>query len=280
MAAGTFFTSLAGVFLRYVESAEGWTIVFYRSLFFIATMLVFIVWRHGRQTPAAFRAIGMPGLGVAVFLGTSFALYIFALLNTTVANAVFTISLSPFFAALFAWLVLREAVRPATLGIMCVALLGVGFMFGDGFDTGTWRGTLIALGACIFYSAGVVSMRGGKSRDMLPAVCLAGVTSALFAGFAAGDLSINHHDLMIAAALGVVQLAFQYLLVTRASRDVPAAEIALVGRLALILAPLWVWLAVDEVPGDLTVIGGAIIFAAVFAHGYMALRRQTVMQET
>jgi len=280
MVTATFFTSLAGVLLRHVEAADGWTVVFYRSLAFVATMVLFIAWRHGRRSAAAFRDIGRPGLGVAVFLGASFAFYIFALLNTTVANAVFTISLSPFFTALFAWVVLREKVRPATLGVMVLALAGVGFMFGDGLETGSWLGTVIALGACVCYSAGVVSMRGGRARDMLPAVCMAGVVSALFAGFAAEDLSINRHDLGIAIALGVVQLGFQYILVTRATRDVPAAEIALVGRLGLIMAPLWVWLAVGEVPGDLTLIGGAIIFIAVFAHGYMALRRQARLANT
>ncbi len=260
--------------LRHVEAADGWTVVFYRSLAFVATMAVFIVWRHGRRSAAAFRDIGRPGLGVAVFLGAAFMLFIFALLNTTVANAVFTVSLSPFFAALFAWLVLREAVRPATLGTMVLALIGVGFMFGDGLEAGTWLGTALAFVCCLCYSAGLVSMRGGRARDMLPAVCLAGVVSAVIAGLTAEDLTIGGRDLGIAIALGVVQLAFQYILVTRATRDVPAAEVALVGRLALIMAPLWVWLTVGEVPGRLTLVGGVIILGAVMVHGVLALRRQ------
>jgi drug/metabolite transporter, DME family len=270
----TVFTSLAGVLLRLIESADGWTILFYRSISFVATMAIFIVWRHGRKSAAAFRDIGGAGLSVAVFLGAAFAMFIFALLNTTVANAVFTLSLSPFFTALIAWVVLREPVRPATLGAMVLAFAGVGFMFGDGLAAGSWFGVVLALGACLCYSAGVASMRGGRARDMLPAVCLAGVLSAALAAWAAEDLSIGNRDLGLAMTLGVVQLAFQYILVTRATRDVPAAEVALVGRLALIMAPLWVWLAVGEVPGDLTLIGGAIVLGAVMIHGVLALRRQ------
>ncbi len=269
----TFFTSLAGVLLRLVESADGWTVVFYRALAFVAVMLAFIVWRHGRHSAAAFRDIGRAGLGVAVFLGAAFIIFIFALLNTTVANAVFTVSLSPFFAALFGWVVLRESVRPATLGTMVLALVGVGFMFGDGLAAGTWLGNILALICCLCYSAGIVSMRGGRARDMLPAVCLAGVVATVVSGLAAGDLSIGGHDLVIAITLGVVQLGFQYILVTTATRYVPAAEVALVGRLALIMAPLWVWFAVDEVPGNLTLIGGIIVLAAIGVHGMLALRR-------
>ena len=270
----TFFTSTAGILVRLVESADGWTLVFYRSVAFVATMLVFIVWRYGRHSAAAFRDIGRSGLGVAVFLGAAFTLYIFALLNTTVANAVFTVSLSPFFAALFAWLILRESVRATTLLTMVAALVGVGFMFGDGFAGGTWFGIALALLCCLCYSAGIVSMRGGRARDMLPAVCLAGVVAALVAGVTSPDLSISGRDLLIACTLGVVQLAFQYILVTGATRHVPAAEVALVGRLALIMTPLWVWLAVGEVPGILSLIGGAIILVAVLVHGALSLRAQ------
>lgn len=270
----TFFTSLAGVLLRHVEEAGGWTVLFYRSLAFVAAMLVFIAWRHRGRSLTAFFDIGRAGLGVAAFLGAAFMLFIFALLNTTVANAVFTVSLSPFFAALFAWLALGEAVRPATLATMVLALVGVGFMFGDGLAAGTWAGNVIAFACALCYSAGLVAMRGGRARDMLPAVCLAGVVAALVSGLAAESLSIGRHDLVIAIALGVVQLAFQYILVTAATRHVPAAEVALVGRLALILAPLWVWLAVGEVPGELTLIGGAIVLGAVTLHGALALRRQ------
>ncbi len=270
----TFSTSLAGVLLRHVEAADGWTILFYRSLAFVVALGLFIFWRHGRHGIAAFRDIGRAGLGVAAFLGAAFMLFIFALLKTTVANAVFTISLSPFFAALFAWLALREAVHPATLGTMAVALVGVGFMFGDGLAAGTWTGNLIAFVCCLSYSAGLVCMRGGRSRDMLPAVCLAGVVATLVSGFMAPTLTIGARDLALAVALGVVQLAFQYILVTHGTRHVPAAEVALVGRLSLILAPLWVWLTVGEVPGDLALIGGAIVLAAVGAHGALAWRRQ------
>ena len=272
----TFFTSTAGVLLRHIEAADGWTVLFYRSASFVATMLLFILWRHGAYTAAAFRDIGRAGLGVAVFLGAAFMLFIMALLKTTVANAVFTVSLSPFFAALFAWLLLREAVRPATLGTMVVALTGIGFMFADGLAAGTWSGNFIALACCVCFSAGIVCLRGGRARDMLPAVCLAGVVATLVSGLLAPSFAIGRQDLMLSVLMGVVQLGFQYILLTGASRHVPAAEVTLVGRLALILAPLWVWLAVGEVPGELALIGGAIVLAAVGGHGIVALRRHSI----
>ena len=199
-------------------------------------------------------------------------------MSSSVANVVFILSLSPFFAALFAWLALGEAVSRATILAMALSLLGVGFMFGDGLVAGTLLGNWFALGACLSYSLALVAMRKGRAVDMLPAVCLAGVLTAGVSGLIAvltspGRLAIGPTDLSLALVLGVVQLGFQYILVTAGTRHVPAAEVALIGRLSLVLAPLWVWLAVDEVPGRLSLIGGAIVLVVVVGHGVVASRQ-------
>lgn len=275
----TLFTSLAGVILRHVEAADGWQVLFYRSVAFVAVLLPFLLCRHGGGTARAFRAVGRPGAVVALSLCPAFVLFILALLETTVANVVFILSLSPFLAALFAWLVLGEPVGRSTLAAMALSLVGVGFMFGDGLVAGTMLGNWYAAGACLSYSVALVAMRKGRAVDMLPAVCLAGVLTIGVAGLVAADLSpgrlsIGLRDLSLAAALGVVQLGFQYILVTAGTRYVPVAEVALIGRLTLVLAPFWVWLAVDEVPGTLALVGGAIILAAVMGHGLLAVRQR------
>lgn len=264
--------------LRHVEAADGWQVLFYRSLAFVAVLLLFLMWRHGGGTARAFRVVGRPGLVTALALSPAFILFILALLETTVANVVFLLSLSPFVAALFAWLALGEPVGRSTLAAMALSLVGVGFMFGDGLVAGTLLGNWYAAGACLSYSVSLVAMRKGRAVDMLPAVCLAGVLTVgvsglLAGGFSPGRLSIGLRDLSLAAALGVVQLGFQYILVTTGTRYVPVAEVALVGRLTLVLAPLWVWLAVDEVPGALSLVGGAIILVAVMGHGLLVAAR-------
>lgn len=269
----TFFTSLAGILLRLLEAAGGWQILFYRSLAFVAAMLLFIAYRHRGRTPAAFVGVGQVGLAVSLSLCAAFILFIFAIFQTTVANVVFTISLSPFFAALFAWIILREAVAPATMAAMVLSLGGIGLMFGDGIASGSILGNMLALGCCLCYSAALVGMRKGRSVDMIPAVCLAGVGTAIIAGFMAPDLTISRFDLGIAMVLGVFQLALQYILLTTATRFVPTAEVALISRLTLIMAPLWVWIFVDEVPSALTLAGGAIILVAVTGQSVFALRR-------
>jgi drug/metabolite transporter (DMT)-like permease len=294
MFASTLFTSIAGVVLRLMEAADGWQVLFYRSGALVVTLVPFIAWRAGAGAGAAFRAVGLSGLTAAVCLAGAFSLFIFALLETTVANVVFTVGLAPLFAAAFAWVVLREALAPGTFAAIAASVAGIGLMVGDGLVTGTVFGNLLALGACLCYSAALVAMRKGQSVDMIPAVCLAGLLAALVAAvFALGapagaapaggtpaGLTVSGRDLGLAATLGVVQLGFQYILLTLAIRHVPAAEVALIGRFYLVLAPIWVWLGVGEVPSAVTLAGGAVIFLAITSHGGLAIRRSRAALRT
>ena len=281
MFTATLFTSIAGVVLRLVEDADGWQVLFYRSAALVLTLLPFIAWRYGTRAGAAFRAVGRSGLMVAVCLAGAFSLFIFALLETTVANVVFTVGLSPFFAAIFAWVVLREALAPSTLAAMAASLAGIALMVGDGLARGTLLGNALALGACLCYAAALVAMRKGQAVDMIPAVCLAGLLAAVVAAvMAPNGLAVSGRDLGLAATLGVVQLGFQYILLTVAIRHVPAAEVALIGRASLVLAPIWVWLGVGEVPSALTLAGGAVIFLAITSHGVLAIRRSRAAIDT
>ncbi len=281
MFTATLFTSIAGVVLRLVEDADGWQVLFYRSAALVLTLLPFIAWRYGTRAGAAFRAVGRSGLMVAVCLAGAFSLFIFALLETTVANVVFTVGLSPFFAAIFAWVVLREVLAPSTLAAMAASLAGIALMVGDGLARGTLLGNAFALGACLCYAAALVAMRKGQAVDMIPAVCLAGLLAAVVAAvMAPNGLAVSGRDLGLAATLGVVQLGFQYILLTIAIRHVPAAEVALIGRASLVLAPIWVWLGVGEVPSALTLAGGAVIFLAITSHGVLAIRRSRAAIDT
>jgi drug/metabolite transporter (DMT)-like permease len=273
LAAASFFASLGGILLRLIHEAGGWQILFYRSLVSLAALLLFVGYRHRGRTVAAFTGMGRAGLALSLSLCATFILFVFSILQTTVANVTFTVSLSPFFAALFGWLFLRERVASATLAAMVISLAGIGLMLRDGLATGTFTGNLLALGCCLCYSGGLVAMRKGRTADMIPAVCLAGVWTMMIAASMAPNLIISGHDLGITMVLGVVQVGLQYILLTNATRYVPAAEVALIGRLSMIMSPLWVWVFVDEVPGLLSLIGGVIILSAVTGQGFFTLRR-------
>src|SRR4029453_2819563 len=60
--------STGGLIVRHVE-ADAWTIVFWRGVFALATLLLFMAIRDGRDMQARFRELGWGGLGVAICFG-------------------------------------------------------------------------------------------------------------------------------------------------------------------------------------------------------------------
>ena len=62
--------------------------------------------------------------------------------------------------------------------------------------------------------------------------------------------------------LGVFQIALAYWCLTKAIRHVPAFEAATVLLVEPALNPLWTWLVLDEKPGVLACVGGAILLVA------------------
>jgi len=118
---------------------------------------------------------------------------------------------------------------------------------------------------------------------MLPCVATAGMVSALIAlaVVLAGTptlaaLTMSTRDLALCATMGVVQLGCGLTVYTLGARHVPAAELTLLSMTELVLAPIWVWLVIGEVPSHYTLAGGAIILGAIAYQALSGARRRRV----
>ncbi|HXA47865.1 MAG TPA: EamA family transporter, partial [Burkholderiaceae bacterium] len=86
---------------------------------------------------------------------------------------------------------------------------------------------------------------------------------------------VSWHDLALLAILGILQLGFPCMLMVKASKNLSAPEISLLGLLEVLLGPIWAWLGAGEVPAQATLIGGAIVLAALVMNELAALREPT-----
>ena len=264
--------SLAGITLRHMDSAGGWQILFYRSLTFLVVVAAYLAIRYRTRVVDAFVRVGKPGIVVALSLGLGSACYVFALLLTTIANALFIVSAAPFMTAILGWLWLRERVTPTTWVAMMFALAGIALMVVNGVQSGRLLGNVVALGAPVSFAVMLVALRSAGDRDMIPAICLAGVVSAGLGLAMMDSLAISRHDLLLCLFLGVVQYTGGFVLLALGARYLPAAEVALLALSEIVLAPIWVWIGVGEVPTVFTLVGGGIVLAAVVAHSAMGMR--------
>ncbi|MGH6718422.1 MAG: DMT family transporter [Alphaproteobacteria bacterium] len=264
--------SFTGLIFRHIEAATPWQILFFRAMLLSVALAVAFFAHHGRQTVRVVVAIGVPGLIAAVCLGLGSVFYIFAIQYTTIANVAFLTSAVPFFTAIFGWLILGEGVLRTTWACIALAMAGVAVMVVEGFAFGGGFGIMMALGSALVSAGYTIALRYGRTRDLSPCVMVSGVvTMAITAPFA-GTLDISWHDLALCATQGVLISATCNVLFTYCARWVPAAQLTLLSLLESVLAPFWVWLFIHENPTVWTLVGGAIVLAAVAAQATVALR--------
>jgi len=204
------FLSTSGIGFRIIEQASGWQILFYRSFFMIGLLIGVLAVKSKGRLLTQFRSLRGEDFLLALFLGTGIVAYVFALLLTTVANALFILSSVPFITALLGWLILREAVPSRTWITIAMAMIGLVIMVGNGLASGRYLGNLIALWLPISYAASVILVRRSSQPNMLIALCLAGVVSLICAAPFIGDLVISRHDLLVSAYLGIFQVGLGF----------------------------------------------------------------------
>ena len=148
--------SISGIGLRNIESADGWQILFYRSIAFTLTVFLYMLLRKDLTIKESFANIGANDILLGLFQGTGFVAFVFALLHTTVANALFIFSAAPLVAAVLGWWVLKEAVPARTWVAISIAMVGLMVMVGGGIAGGRYLGNLIALWVPISYAVTVI----------------------------------------------------------------------------------------------------------------------------
>ena len=269
--------SLQGLLLRQVEVAEPWAILFWRSVGMVPVLLGFLIWRSPGAPVAAIRAVGLAGVLGGLSLVFAFGGSIYAMEATTIANAVFLFAASPFLAAALGWLLLKERVRPDTWGAIALALAGIFIMVRENLAGGAAAGNVAALTSALGFALFTVTLRWRNLGDTLPVVLLGAVfaiaAAALVARLDGQALLVPWPDRIWAMAMGSMTLSGGMVLYTLSSRVVPAAELALLSMLEVMLAPVWVWLFLGETASANTFLGGAVILAAVVLNGVLGARR-------
>ncbi|MBV9190208.1 MAG: DMT family transporter [Betaproteobacteria bacterium] len=262
--------STAGVVTRHVERAMPFELVFWRSFFAFAFVAVALL--AMRRNPLK---MGWTGLVSSALWAVMFTAFMIALTLTSTANTLVVMSVSPLLTALLARAFLSDPIPMGTWVAVGAAAVGIAWMFGSDLTAHTARdltGMAIALSIPIASAVNVITLRS-VSVDLRPAVMVGGLISCLIALPLALPLQATPKDVALLAFLGVFQLGLPCMLLVMASRVLLAPEIALIGLLEVVLGPLWAWLGAGEVPARSTLVGGAILLAALVVNELATFRR-------
>lgn len=269
MVVAAFLWSIAGVFTRHLDSARSFEVTFWRSLFCALTMIAWFAYTQGWGAIAYVRASGKAGLVSGLMWAVMFTCFMIALTMTSTANVLIVNALSPLFATLLAWFVLKTFIPARTWLAIAAAMVGMMIMFAKQAEggAGVWLGMIVAFGVPVASAINLVTLKKTHAHvDLAPAVLIGALISCAVTLPLSMPFSATEKDVLLLAILGIFQLGIPCVMMVRASAHLSAPEVALLGLLEVLMGPLWSWLGAGEVPPGTTLVGGAIVLAALVAN--------------
>ena len=264
---GALCLSSGGLIVKKFEGSTEWQILFWRSLFFTLTILIFLIISYKKKTFSSFYKSGLPGFFGGIVLSIGFCGYVYAMSNTSVANTNFIISLQILFLAIFGYLFLNEKISVITLSSIILAIAGVILMVGTDMRPGNMSGNLAAFTMPIVFAVFILIVRKFPKVDMVPAQFVAGASSCLVGLcvciYYSHNLMISPHDIFLGFLGGFFQVGFGFIFITIGARSTPSAMVGVIMLSESVLGPLWAFLFASERPSLFTLIGGGIILFAV-----------------
>ena len=260
---GALSLSFGGLIVKSFQGANLWQILFWRSIFFILVVSIFLILTYRKKVFTAFINSGVPGLIGGLVLSTGFCGYVFAMYNTTVANTNFIIQTQTIFLAIFGYLFLKEKISKLTLVSISLAISGIILMVGTSLSPGQMSGNIAAFIMPISFAILILIIRKYPNVDMVPLQLVAGIIAMTIGYMIAGKIIISYYDIYLGFLAGFFQLGFGFILITIGARRTPSALVGIIMLTEAVLGPLWAWLFINEQPPAMVLIGGCVVIIAV-----------------
>ncbi len=277
---GATFMSFVGLLMRLIEHADGFQILAYRSISLAGIVALVICLRRKVLPLKLLKSLDLNDLAMGLTLSVAFTAYVFAMLNTSVASALFILSISPLCAAILAWVWIGERPTKTTLAAMGLAVVGVGVMVQGGIDLGRTTGNIYAFISAAAFAVMLTLARRSRKTDVLGGTFLGGVfclVIGVICSLTIGTgLSVSAYDFWLSLFMGGFTIGIGVAFVTWGTPYVPAAEVSLLVLLESVLGPVWVWVFVNEAMTFTEIFGGVVVLIAVAAQAVAGGRRRRV----
>lgn len=213
-----------------------------------------------------------------VFFAFELSLWAASLTKTTVANATLLTNMTPVFAALFGWALLKERIAPSVLLGGAIALTGAVLLAigrshaaeGPAGDSEGWIGDLMATSSALGYAAYLLMVRSIGQRVGVGGVMfwagLSGVVVTFALAMMLGEQMLPHslQGWLILIGLGlVVQVGGQGLIAYGVGR-LPILVSTVLLWMQPLAAAVLSWLIFGEALGPIAFLGAAFILAGLF----------------
>ena len=255
--------SFGGLIVKSFEGSTLWQILFWRSVFFILVISIFLFISYKKTVFSALYKSGLPGLVGGIILSVGFASYVFAMYETTVANANFIIQTQTLFLAIFGYFFLKETISKLTLFCIFLAISGILLMLGTSISPGQMTGNLVAFIMPISFAVLILIVRKFPEVDMIPLQLVAGIFAMIIGLLLSPKIMVSPKDIFLGFLAGFFQVGFGFIFITIGARSTPAAFVGIIMLTEAVLGPFWAWMFANENPPLTVLIGGSIVITAV-----------------
>ena len=270
---------MAGIFwsfgpyvVRNIDQAHTvpWQYLFTRGLVIFILLNLYLYLEEGLSFISNYKRIGISGIVGGIGLAFAMITFIWSITNTSAAITLLCLAAMPFITALLGFLFLKETISINVWVAIGIATVGIIIMAFGNHEKNTLMGFILGIVSAVGFSVFSVSLRWRKETPKFTTVSIAGLICFIVSLIVIinKDLSLissNKNQALFAAHGTIVCLGM--ILYAIASKNIPAAELTLLSLTEVIGGIFWVWLpwlGINEIPATNTIVGGFLIFLAIF----------------
>ncbi len=211
-------------------------------------------------------------IGGVLYASTTLCFYA-SVQFTTAANATVLGNTSPFFIALLGFLILGEKPLKRDWFILSLIMAGIVLCFYSGLSLSGSKGDFLALLAGGLFAMLAVIIKGIGREDAMQPLIWGNLAGALISlPFLLRTGAVVPTDIPFFIILGIFQMALPFFLYAKGQQSMGAMEASLFKLLEPVAATIWTALLVGEIPTFYSIIGGALVIAALFCKTFLEYR--------
>ena len=273
---GIFIMSVESLMIKYT-TVSSFVFSFYLGIFIFTSTAGTLLFKKKEYVKNALTS----SFGILIICATMMAIsnifFITAIKTTIVANVVIIFSTSALFSSLIAYLLYKEKMTRNIFYASFFMFIGLFIIFSDELSFGSMEGNIYALLCTILFSVSFVLLSKYKEMDRVVLTALSGVALSVITYFLSDDLKIDTTNLLIVMSMGLVISSISRVLIGNGAKYISASEVSLLMLIETIMAPIWVWIFLNEIPSSNTYIGGSIIILTLIVNSLYTLKKEEII---
>lgn len=272
---GIFIMSVESLMIKYT-TVSSFVFSFYLGIFIFTSTAGTLLFKKKEYVKNALTS----SFGILIICATMMAIsnifFITAVKTTIVANVVIIFSTSALFSSLIAYLLYKEKMTRNIFYASFFMFIGLFIIFSDELSFGSMEGNIYALLCTILFSVSFVLLSKYKEMDRVVLTAFSGVALSIITFFLSDDLKIDTTNLLIVMSMGLVISSISRVLIGNGAKYISASEVSLLMLIETIMAPIWVWIFLNEIPSSNTYIGGSIIILTLIVNSLYTLKKEVI----